>query len=267
VSAIPPALRARTCAPAARYRLSIQQEARRHRGAPAYGQMVMNSGDLEDYEDGPSVDGVRYTNPNRFSRPRGARGNPSRVLKRTSKMAGKARWSTESGTRIAGRSGGGVDADPSRSPTHVLRRASIGGISVILNPRHGPRISGSTTPSLFSAHRPRHEARRPGQSTDLGVSRRGIAAPSFQPALPFNALVAAMRAARYESFYRVHDGGHHISYDEISEIARSHKGDKVYVRVMQIRPEPFSHIRIYFLGLRSSSFAVSVFVTIPCLTM
>jgi len=35
------------------------QEARRRRGAPAYGQMVLNSRDPEGYEDGPSLNGTR----------------------------------------------------------------------------------------------------------------------------------------------------------------------------------------------------------------
>jgi hypothetical protein len=34
--------------------------------------MINNVDDMLDYEDGPSVDGVRYTNPSRFSRIRGA---------------------------------------------------------------------------------------------------------------------------------------------------------------------------------------------------
>jgi hypothetical protein len=53
-------------------RQMIAYDAQRHRGAPAYGQMIMNSPDLEEYEDGPSVEGLRYTNPSRFSRIRGA---------------------------------------------------------------------------------------------------------------------------------------------------------------------------------------------------
>jgi len=46
---------------------SFQQMANAHqemvaaqrRGVPAFGTIVMNARDLEDYEDGPSVDGVR----------------------------------------------------------------------------------------------------------------------------------------------------------------------------------------------------------------
>jgi len=45
--------------------------AERRRSGPAFGQMVINSRDQEEIEDGPSRCAVRYTNPSRFSRLRG----------------------------------------------------------------------------------------------------------------------------------------------------------------------------------------------------
>jgi hypothetical protein len=47
------------------------QQERRQAGAPAYGQMINNVDDMLDDEDG-TVDGVRFTNPSKFSRLRGA---------------------------------------------------------------------------------------------------------------------------------------------------------------------------------------------------
>jgi hypothetical protein len=69
VSAIPPALRTRTCAQRTLSAI-YAQEARRQAGAGAYGRMINNADDMLDYEDG-TVDGVRFTNPSRFSRLRG----------------------------------------------------------------------------------------------------------------------------------------------------------------------------------------------------
>jgi len=48
--------------------------AAQRRGAPAYGSMIMNARDQEAIEDGGGVmvNGVRYTNPSRLSRIRGA---------------------------------------------------------------------------------------------------------------------------------------------------------------------------------------------------
>jgi Terminase RNaseH-like domain len=43
-------------------------DAQRRRGAPALRSMTMNSRDLEDAEDAPSVDGIRYTNVSRLAR-------------------------------------------------------------------------------------------------------------------------------------------------------------------------------------------------------
>jgi len=44
------------------------QETRCRRGAPGYGQMINNVNDILDYENGPSVDGVRYSNVSRLGR-------------------------------------------------------------------------------------------------------------------------------------------------------------------------------------------------------
>jgi len=51
--------------------MQLAYHAARRRGAPAYGEMVMNARDMEDIEDG-TVNGVRYTNPSIFGNRRGA---------------------------------------------------------------------------------------------------------------------------------------------------------------------------------------------------
>ena len=63
-------LRARIVVHGSYFDSTTFQKAHR-RGAPAFGEMVMNTRDIEDIEDG-TVNGVRYTNPSRFSRLRGA---------------------------------------------------------------------------------------------------------------------------------------------------------------------------------------------------
>jgi len=51
--------------------MQLAYHAARRRGAPAYGEMVMNARDIEDIEDG-TVNGVRYTNVSTFGNRRGA---------------------------------------------------------------------------------------------------------------------------------------------------------------------------------------------------
>jgi len=51
--------------------MQLAYHAARRRGAPAYGEMVMNARDVEDIEDG-TVNGVRYTNVSTFGNRRGA---------------------------------------------------------------------------------------------------------------------------------------------------------------------------------------------------